>query len=202
MNKTKEQIILEVARVQFVKNGYAATRTEEIAQEAGVTKAMVHYYFRTKERLFDEIVRHIFANSLSKLAKSINQKLPIWEKIELIVDSYIEILLKEPDIPFFIMYELSQKRESFVAELQKRRDQLPDIAGFLSQIQEEIDQENWHPMPAPQILLNIMSMTIFPFIAKPIFNTVLELPEPVFEQMMRERKPFIMSFLKQALIRT
>jgi len=202
MNKTKEQIILEVARVQFVKNGYAATRTEEIAQEAGVTKAMVHYYFRTKERLFDEIVRHIFANSLSKLAKSINQKLPIWEKIELIVDSYIEILLEEPDIPFFIMYELSQKRESFVAELQKRRDQLPDIAGFLSQIQEEIDQENWHPMPAPQILLNIMSMTIFPFIAKPIFNTVLELPEPVFEQMMRERKPFIMSFLKQALIRT
>ena len=57
MKESTEDIILEAARRQFVQNGYAATRTEEIAQEAGVTKAMVHYYFRTKEKLFDEIVR-------------------------------------------------------------------------------------------------------------------------------------------------
>jgi AcrR family transcriptional regulator len=201
MKENKEQIILEVARKQFVKNGYAGTRTEEIAREAGVTKAMVHYYFRTKEKLFDEIVRQIFSKSLFNLGKAIDTDGEIWARIERIVEAYIDTLLKEPDIPFFIMYELSQKRDSFLAEIEKHRSELPRVAYFLSQIQEEIDQGRWHPMPPVQILLTIMSMTVFPFIAKPVFNTVLEFPEAFFKELMEERKQFIVAFLKQALIK-
>lgn len=200
MKRNNEQIILEVARKQFVKNGYAATRTEEIAQEAGLTKAMVHYYFRTKEKLFDEIVRKIFANSMVNVGKAIDGDGDIWDRIERVVETYISTLLKEPDIPFFMMYELSQKRESFIAQIEKHRAKLPGVVAFVQEIQTEMEEGRWRSMPPLQVLLTIISMTVFPFIAKPVFNTVLEFPEESFTKLMEERKAFILDFLKNALI--
>lgn len=201
MEKTTEQVILEVAREQFVKNGYAATRTEDIARQANVTKAMVHYYFRTKEKLFEEIVQQIFSKSLTKFSRAFNTEGEIWEKIEKIVRAYIDLLLEEPDIPSFVMYELSQKREAFIAEIQKRGSQLPNIAAFLGQIQLEIDRGNWHKTSAVQVVMSILSMTVFPFMAKPIFSTVAGIPDEAFRMLMEERKTFIVEFLKMALIK-
>lgn len=202
MAKSTEQIILEVAREQFVKNGYAATRTEEIARQANVTKAMVHYYFRTKEKLFEEIVQQIFSKSLKQFAHAVNKEGEVWEKLERMVSAYIDLLRGEPDIPFFVMYELSQKRETFVAELQKRSEQLPDFKSFIAQIEAEVQAGNWHPMSPVQILLTILGMTVFPFIAKPIFTTVIGISDEIFSSLMEERKTFIIDFLKKALIKS
>lgn len=199
MKNDTELAILDVARKQFVKNGFGSTRMQEIANEAGINKAMLHYYFRSKEKLYQEIITQIFSTILPRLAKAIGQKATFWDRLEKIIETYISTLLEQPDIPFFIMSEISQKRESFIAEIKKRSEYFPVVQSFLVQMHQEMELGNIKKMPPIHLFLNIMGMTVFPFISKPIFCTVLDFSDQDFEALMKERKTILMNFIKSAL---
>lgn len=172
---------------------------QEIADEAGINKAMLHYYFRSKEKLYHAIVIETLGQIIPKLAAALKQEGSLWERIERVVNTYIDTLVDNPDIPFFIMSELSQKRERFVLELKQRAQYFPAIKGLLMQITQEIQAGNIKPIPPLHLILNIMGMTIFPFMAKPVFCTILDFPEQDFGELMEERKVVIVEFLKSAL---
>ena len=192
-------IILQTARRHFVQNGYAATRLQDIADEAGINKAMLHYYFRTKEKLYYEIVRQTLDQIIPRFATAIASEGSFEERLEKLVDSYISTLIEQPDIPFFIMSELSQKRERFVDELQKRAAFFPAAQGFIQQMMMEMEAGRIRRINPLQLFLNIMGLTVFPFIARPIFTTVFQVSGPEFEQMMNERKTMILDFIHHAL---
>ncbi len=199
MKNNKETLIIEVARRHFVQRGFAATRMQDIADEAGVNKALVHYYFRSKEKLYQEIIIQTLDKMVPRLAAAMRTQGSFWEKVEGIVSSYVSLLLEEPDTPFFIMSELSQKQERFLSELKKRAQFFPAIQEFVVSMHQEMEAGNIKKVPPFHVMLNIMSMTVFPFIAKPIFCTIFDFSEADFNTIMKERTGIIMQFLKAAL---
>ena len=194
-----ENLILEIARKHFIQYGFAGTRMQKIADEAGLNKAMVHYYFRSKNLLYRRIVQQTLNGVVGDVAQAFATEVPFWEKVELIVDTYFRLLLEHPEVPVFIMSELAQERTHFIGELKKRTRSLPGVQSFVMQIMQEMQSGQIRSMDPKQLLLNIMGMTVFPFMAKPVFCTLFEYSDQAFNDMMRERKAVIMQFLKQAL---
>lgn len=199
MAEDKEQLILEVARKQFVQKGFAATKMQDIAEEAGVNKALLHYYYRSKAKLYHQIIVRTLDRMIPRFAEAMAKEGTFWERVENLVTTYVEMLLKEPDIPFFIMSEISQEQDRFVSELRQRAHYFPAAQGFVMSMHEEMAAGRIRDIPPLHIMLNIMSMTVFPFICKPIFCTIFNFEEKAFNQLMEERKDVIMTFLRSAL---
>ena len=199
MKNDVELSILQAAREHFVTNGYAGTRMQEIADAAGINKAMLHYYFRSKEKLYWEVVNQIMRDVMPKFSMTLQQEGTFWERVSRLVDVYISTLIEQPDIPFFIMYELSQKRERFLKEFRSTAAYVPGIKTFMVQMQEEMQAGNIPHMSPVQLMLSIVGMTVFPFVAKPVFTQVINISEEDFVRTMEERKIFIIDFLKKAL---
>lgn len=199
MRNETEINILNTARRAFVQKGFQGARMQDIADEAGINKAMLHYYFRSKEKLYREIVVDIMDELLPRFAQVMGSEGSFAERVDRLVDAYIHELSANPDVPFFLMSELSQKQEGFVRELKKRSAFFPQIQSFLAQMQTEMAEGKIRQVSPIQLLLSIMGMTIFPFMAKPIFCTILEMPEAAFSELMRERKAFLLDFIHCAL---
>ncbi len=199
MAKVTEQEILEIARKHFVSKGFAAARMQEIADEAGINKAMLHYYFRSKDKLYHEIIKGTLNFMIPRLVKAVEYEGNFWDKVERLINTYIDTLSEHPDIPFFIMSELSQKRERFIEELKKKSSHFPSAQKFMLEMTSEMAQGNIKEFPPIQLFLNIIGMTIFPFMTKPIFQTLFEVSEKDFDQLMKQRKKVILDFVKSAL---
>lgn len=200
MAQGTEHTILMIARKHFVKKGYSGARMQEIADEAGINKAMLHYYFRSKEKLYKEIISQTLNMFVPKIAKALGQGGSVMERLEQVVETYIAVLTVQPDIPFFIMSELSQKREVFVEELKSRASHFEGVPVFFQQAQKEMEEGKIRKMPPHHLLLNVISLCVFPFLVRSVFDTVLELPDAMFDQIMNERKEIVMGFLKNALL--
>ena len=197
--KSAEQNILDTARTHFVKHGYAGARMQAIADEAGINKALLHYYFRSKADLYDRIVEDVLDTIVPRIGAAIAEEGDFWARVERVVDVYVDTLLEHPDIPVFIMGELSQKREEFVAKIRARMLPFEATAEFVAQIGHEMEAGNLRSVAPHQLMLSVIGMVVFPFMAKPIFQTLMQYDEESFRELMIERKSFVMGFLKHAL---
>ena len=103
-----EDKILEAAKNVFVAKGMEGARMQEIADEAGINKALLHYYFRSKEKLFEAIFSKIIQFAFPEITRIAQSNEPFISKIEQVVDAYIDLLIKHPFIPGFIMKELNR----------------------------------------------------------------------------------------------
>lgn len=186
---TTEEKIIEAARKVFMQKGYAATRTRDIAEEAGINLALLNYYFRSKEKLFHQVM----AEKLQQMAGVIlpivnNDALSLEEKIETLIGKYIDLLLENPDLPIFILSEIRADPERF-----KEAIQVLKILKDSSLVRQLRDKR---PDVEPrQFIVSVLGMTIFPFIAKPI----LFLDNLDFNKLMKERKRLVTNWTKVIL---
>ncbi|MDX1943385.1 MAG: TetR/AcrR family transcriptional regulator [Saprospiraceae bacterium] len=190
-----EEKILEAARRVFLRDGYHGARMEAIAKEANVNKALLHYYFRSKEKLFDSIFQQIKGGLLPKVAEIFKADLPLFDKIRLFVESYIDLLLESPYVPLFMMNEVNKDPENFIQKMgiiEKLQSFLPY---FIVQLQDEIEKGNIKPIHPMHLLMNTMSMCVFPFLAKPMLQRVSGMSDAQYMDMMRERKKIITEFV-------
>lgn len=190
-----EEKILEAARRVFLRDGYHGARMEAIAKEAKVNKALLHYYFRSKEKLFDSIFQQIKGGLLPKVAQIFKADLPLFDKIRLFVESYIDLLLESPYVPLFMMNEVNKDPENFIQKMgiiEKLQSFLPY---FIAQLQDEIEKGNIKPIHPMHLLMNTMSMCVFPFLAKPMLQRVSGMSDAQYMDMMRERKKIITEFV-------
>ena len=199
MQNDTETQILEAAKKVFVQKGYAGARMQEIADAANINKSMLHYYFRSKELLFEKIMSISLELLLPSFANAISSDGTVIEKIERLVDIYVDTILKNPHIPIFVLNELSQNRTDFISKIKTNMGFLDQPGRFLRQIAQEQEQGILKKMAPEQIMINVMSLIVFPFVAKPIFTKVLDLSDPLYVQMMQERKGLVKVFLKEAL---
>ena len=202
MEKSTEEVILETARRHFVQYGFGATRMQKIADDAGINKAMLHYYFRSKDKLYYEIVSQVLDVLLPRLHKAFSTEGSLFERLDVIVDTYIETLIEQPDIPIFIMSELTQERERFIQEVKSRSAYFPPLHDLIGLVQSEVASGNINPINPLHLFLNVLSMTVFPFVIRPVFCTLFDFSDEAFLQLMRERKPIIMEFIRSALIKS
>jgi len=186
---TTEEKIFNAARIVFQKKGFAGARMQEIADEAGINKAMLHYCFKNKQLLFEAV----FKNAFSQLAPQINaifsSNETIFEKIKQFTHSYISFVIVNPFLPPFVIQEMNNNPE-FVKSFFKNENS-PNPYLLIDQIKKEIDLGIIKPMNPKQLVLDIFSMTVFPFAAQMMVKGILHLDDAEFNQMMEERKTTI-----------
>jgi AcrR family transcriptional regulator len=188
-----EEKIREAARKVFTKKGYAATRTRDIAEEADINLALLNYYFRSKEKLFEIIMMEKMQKFFGFIGPIIyNDVTSVEIKIDGIISHYIEMLLENPDIPFFILGE-AKNNPGIVLNAMPRKDFLKNSV-FIRQLQEKKPDQD-----AYQFLLSMLGMTIFPFLMKPVFQKITETNDIKHTQMMMERKKLIPLWCKAIL---
>jgi TetR/AcrR family transcriptional regulator len=195
---TTEEKILEAAKTVFVSKGMDGARMQEIADEAGINKALLHYYFRTKERLFEAIFSEIFKFAFPKLTQIIQSDAGMVTKIEQVIDAYIAILIKHPFVPGFIMKELNRD-PSGLFKLVLKFKLNPQVV--FDQIQEAMDRGEIIPMKPQHLVVNVVSMCIFPFVARPVLNFVVFKEDPkALEEFYAERADVIKQFVINAIV--
>jgi len=193
-DQSTEEKILSAARKVFLSKGLAGARMQDIADEAGINKALLHYYFRSKEKLFEMI----FIESAQKLFPKINfifeSNMPLFEKIEHFADEYISVMVENPYLPSFVLNEINQNPASFFKKLTEKFG-FPDPKLFLKQIEKEIRKGNIKRINPVQLLMNMLSLCIFPFMAKPLFQLRLGVGEIQFREFMEQRKKEVPRFI-------
>ncbi|HTE34206.1 MAG TPA: TetR/AcrR family transcriptional regulator [Chryseolinea sp.] len=192
-DSSTEDKIKEAARRVFIKKGYSATRTRDIAEEAGINLALLNYYFRSKEKLFDlimfEKVQKLFG-VLGKVAN--NPDTSLTEKIEAIASLYVDLLLVNPDLPIFVLSELRSRPEHFEKLVQKTNILRDSV--LLAQLQEKRPDVN--PL---QFIPTILGIAIYPFIMRPILQSSVGMSDKQFTTMMVERKTLVPAWIKAIL---
>ncbi len=173
--KNKEHLILEAAEQEFLTKGYDGARTTSIAQAAGVTHTMLHYYFRTKEQLFERILDEKFRiMAQSVFVMSGDPSLPIVERISSGIEAHFDFVAANPKLPHFIINEIVSRPERYHV-LQNR---LSFVANnILGRLQYDIDQAaargEIERVDAKMLLISIVSLNIFTFIAYPMMVSMM-----------------------------
>ena len=201
MQTDTENQILEAAKKIFVQKGFAGARMQEIADEAKINKSMLHYYFRSKELLFEKIMDMYIEMMAPKFIEAISGEGTVIEKIERVVNTQVDNLSKNPHIPRFLLHELSQGRKDMSNKMKEKITTNGTLSKFMNQIHLEQEKGILKPVMPPHLILTVMSLIMFPFMAKPIFQNMLEIPDSFYNQMMQERKEIVMNFLKDALLK-
>ncbi len=192
-----EQTILEAAKKIFIRKGMDGARMQEIADEAGINKALLHYYFRSKDKLFEAIFQDAILKFIPGMMEMLQSDLPLFKKIEIFTGNYIDAFIENPFIPGFIMHELSRD-PSKIAMMVKNSGVSPEA--FISQINKEIKAGSIVPIDPYHLIVNILSMCIFPFAARPILLNVLFRNDPeALAGFIAKRKKEVPEFIINAI---
>jgi TetR/AcrR family transcriptional regulator len=199
--KPTEELILDAAMKVFTRKGFSAARMEEIAKEAGINRALLHYYYRDKQTMFNLIFESRFKEFFKGLFVIFeSDNISLFDKIRRMVDHEINTLTKHPDLARFIITEIAQKPELLI-EYGMKLGVNPRlfIASFEKQVSNEIRDGIIKPIEGRQLLINIMSLCIYPFVAKPIIQTMMTVDEILFYKMTEQRKIEVSEFIINAI---
>ncbi len=197
-DKNTEQVILQTARKIFIQKGLAGARMQDIADQAGFNKALVHYYFTSKEKLFDLVFEQEMSNLFSNLVGIMSADLPLFKKIENIVSLDIDRLTQFPGLPIFVLNEMSRNPDVILKRVKKIPVQKV-MDGFQKQINSEIKKGTIKKITADQLFINIQSLCIFPFIARPMIKGLLQLDDKTYLAMIEKRKTEVAQFIISAI---
>nr|NQU90194.1 TetR/AcrR family transcriptional regulator [Bacteroidota bacterium] len=192
-----EQNILNAAKKVFIEKGRQGTRMQEIANEAGINKALLHYYFRSKEKLFEAVFLEAFHKFLPQIEQLVESDRPFFEVLKFFIDNYINLIFENPHIPGFILHELSQNPDSIARFMSQRVSNLPKL---YDKIEKEMTDGIIKPMDPRQILINLIGLCVFPFVAKPIVKSVFfQNDEEVYQSFLLDRKYQVYDFIVNSI---
>ena len=195
---TSEEKILEAAQGVFVEKGFEGATMQEIADRAAINKAALHYYFRSKEKLFEIIFGLVFKNMLIKLGGIIDLELPFEKKLEKLITEYVNFFSINFSIVSFIVSEVIKRPELIITNIEKSALK-PKIKKFLNEINLEIEAGRIKPINPHHLYMNLVSMCAFPFFAKPVLSTVLKIDNKEFKELMSERPKIITNFILDSI---
>ena len=162
---------------------------QEIADEAGINKAMLHYCFKNKELLFQAVFMNAFGQLAPQINEIFNSNETVFEKIKKFTDSYISFVIQNPHLPAFIIQEMNNNQQFVMSFL--NNENKPNPSQFVLQIEKEIQDGIIININPKQLLLDIFSMTAFPFVAQTLVKGILQISDSEFNLMMEERKTTI-----------
>lgn len=170
-----EALILQAAEEEFMQKGFAGARTTAIAEAAGVTHAMLHYYFRSKEKLFDKIVGEKIGLMRTILVQSVQDAdLPLFDKIRSVIESHLDFLAANPKLPRFMICEVFAQPERMAVVIEQFQAYVP---GLLAEIQRQIDgaaeRGECRKTEAWSLVLDIVSLNLFSFVAAPLVDLII-----------------------------
>lgn len=188
-----ENQILDAAKNVFQSKGMDGARMQEIADKAGINKAMLHYYYRSKQLLFEAVFKNAFALLAPQLNKVLNDDSSIEEKIKNFTKNYISFISKHSYLPSFIIHELNRNPD-FILKM-KNKDGFPTLDKFKHQVEKEVADGILKPIKGEQLFINLIALSIFPFIASPLIKAFTNTNDKQFKQLMQERKTAVAEFI-------
>ena len=188
-----EEQILGAARKVFTSKGFNGATMQEIANEAGINKSLLHYYFRSKERLFNEIFSEAFAVIVSGFGEIFMSDKTFFEKIEEFADFYIDIMIKNPQIPAFVLMELNTNPNR-LADIITGSGMNPEL--LIGLVEAEIEKGKIKSIDPRQFIVNLIGLCIFPIAARPLLMKVLfNNNEVAYQDFLEERKKEVPKFI-------
>ena len=190
---TNEQLILEAATKVLNEKGYDGTTVQDIADAANTTKSMVNYYFRSKEKLFGIVFKAQFLEFNEGTIALLKSDLPLYDKIVNLVEGDTEKILKYPLLPIFILNEINRNPLlifSFIGNLSSET-----LASLDKQISREVRNGKIKKISAIDLLTNVRSLTVFPFLMKDIQMKYLKLTEKQMNLRLKARKAMIVELI-------
>jgi AcrR family transcriptional regulator len=192
---TENQILI-AARTVFIAKGYEGARMQEIANQAGINKALLHYYFRSKENLFDAVFSEVAAHLFPAMKQLLESELGLKEKITFFVKIYLSALHENPYIPAFVINTLNTNPDGFLKYIRKA-----GVNPILlqKQIEDEASRGLIRMVKAEHLLVNIIAMCIFPFVARPIVQNIFDMNDDEYQNYLDCRQTEIVDFVLKSL---
>ena len=201
MSKTKEketeEKIFDAARKVFHHRGFFGARMQEIADEAEINKSMLHYYYRSKDQLFKEVFLDSFKRVFPEILKMLGSDVPLFQKIEMFVNRYMDILNANPYLPGFVFHEMNNNREHLVDVIRDLDITFPDK--MREQIEEAIENDEIRPISPENFVSNMLSLCVFPFIARPMVSNIFKMNEKEYQAYLDTRKKELPTFIINGL---
>ncbi len=191
-NSTEEKILYAAKRV-FENKGMAGARMQEIADKAKINKALLHYYYRSKQLLFEAVFRIAFNKLAPKINDIFNSDKSLFDKITDFSKNYNSFIIKHPYLPNFVLQELNRDPE-FVKKLFADKI-FPDINKFKKQITQEVKSGQIRPIDAEQLFINILALNIFPFIGAPLIKGFINASDKDYNTILEKRKSDVADFI-------
>jgi len=199
-----ERRILQAARKVFVRRGTAGARMQEIAAEAGVNQALLHYYFRSKDRLADAVFLEAAGRLLPAVAQVLGSDASLEDKVEQFVHLYIDTVRHSPFLPGYVLSEMHHHPERLAAVKDAVRVPTAALAQTLlqrlgAQLQERAAAGTMRPIAPEQFVVNLLGLVVMPFVARPLLNAAFGLDAEAFERFLDERRAELPGFILNAL---
>lgn len=197
-DKQTEEKIFEAATDVFLDKGMDGARMQDIANHAGINKALLHYYYRTKDQLFNAVFEMLARKILKKFAPVFDDKLSLEAKIRFFFKEHITFLQENPKLPGFILNEVN-RNPARIKLLLKNIDFENLWQKLLEQHKDEMEKFNITKSTMPQVMISIAALSVFPFAARGIIKGVLEKGGIDFNTFIEERKQFAAEFVIKAI---
>ncbi len=192
-----EEKILDAARRVFENKGMAGARMQEIADEAKINKSLLHYYYRSKQKLFEAVFNTAFNKLAPQINTILNSDQNICEKINNFSNDYNSFMIRHPYLPNFILQELNRNPE-FVKELISSKT-FPGMKKFQTQIKQAVADKKIRQIEAEQLFIHILSLNIFPFVGAPLIKGFINADDKKYKAILASRKTEIADFIIQSI---
>ena len=191
--------IKQAARIIFLKKGLDGARTQEIAALANANPALIPYYFKTKQKLFDIILAEVFNEFIAKVEKVVNDGNTNFEtKVHLLVDRYSEMVLESPYLPLYSITVIRKGNSAVITYTKQMRIMLHHSL-MARQLKQEIEAGKFKPAILAQVIMNIASLTLFPALAAPVLQTMGDMKEAHYIQLIESRQKHIAEWVLHTL---
>jgi AcrR family transcriptional regulator len=198
LSKETEDKILDSATKIFVLKGRAGASMQDIAQEAGINRTLLNYYFRSKDKLFEQVFNRIFSKFWPAIDGFMKDDLPIVNRIERFIDFYFTILIENPFIPVFIMQEVSVNPLSMKNAMLKGGFNPADIIKIF---ENEINKGNLPQIDGREIVVNLISLIVFPFAARRLIEEIIFMGDSLaYSEFLNQRKEKLKKLFIKTLI--
>lgn len=193
-----EEKILNAAHSIFIQKGMDGSRMQEIADKAKINKALLHYYFRTKQKLFEAIFKKVFSQIFPNIKELIQSELPIEEKLSIFVEKYINLLQKNPFLPSFILKEVNRDPDFIASGI---KDQGINPSEIFIMFEKEMKNGKIRKMDPRDLFINILGMCIFPLAAKPLLKIMFfENSKKTYDDFITKRKITVKEFILNSIL--
>lgn len=197
-DKLTEERIFEAATDVFVDKGMDGARMQDIASHAGINKALLHYYYRTKDQLFNAVFEMIARKVLKKFAPVFDGKLTLEEKIRFFFKEHITFLQENPKLPAFVLNEIN-RNPARIKKILKNVHFEKLWQELYNQHKSELGKYNITEEKLPQLMVSIAALSVFPFAARGIIEGILDKVGIEFNEYIEQRKEFAADFVINAI---
>jgi len=199
---TTEERIIRAAEEVFTAKGKSGARMKEIAGRAGINQALLHYYFRSKDKLFEEVFERVVGRVFPGVFTILGEEIPFFEKIEKFIHAYMDAIEAHPELPMFIIKALGDKpdrlAETIISSFRQQR--FDPVESIRKDVESEIEAGRMIEIDPRHLMVNIISISVFPFIARPMISRIA-FPKDAdrYDGFLDERKKHVPKFIINAI---